>query len=296
MKLSPHNLRFFAEFLRRESGIVVSEDKEYLIASRLGPLAKRAGKKSVDDLLSDLRTRSTSALRTEVIEAMTTNETTFFRDLHPFNALQEQLLPDILEANRAERELSIWSAAASTGQEAYTVSILLRESFPELQDWKVRIVASDISEDVLDRARDGRYQQHEVNRGLPTPLLRKYFERSGDDWVVHDTVRKSVEFLRINLIAPFPRSLPAFDIVLLRNVLIYFDTDTKRDILRRVRRVMKPHAVVMLGAAETTIGIDSALERVELDHTSVYRIQSKASESRYDLRNRAVQTPDQSVL
>jgi len=210
-------------------------------------------------------------LHRKAVEAMTTNETSFFRDFHPFEALKKFVLPDLLALRSAERTLNIWCAASSSGQEPYSLGMLIRENFPQLLSWKLRILATDLSTEVLARAREGRYSQLEVNRGLPANLLVKYFQKQGCDWYLRDEIRRMVDFQIVNLSNAWP-ALPPVDIVMIRNVLIYFGIETKKEILAKVRRVLKPDGYLFLGGAETTFSIDESFERVQFERATCYRI------------------------
>jgi chemotaxis protein methyltransferase CheR len=206
----------------------------------------------------------------QAVEAMTTNETSFFRDHHPFDALRTQIIPDLINRKAASKQLTIWCAAASTGQEPYSVAMLLREHFPVLTSWKLTFIATDLSTQVLAKARSGRYGQLEVNRGLPAPLLVKYFTKDGTEWVVKEELRNMIDYRELNLIETWP-ALPVLDLVMIRNVLIYFDVPTKKKILGNIRQRMAPHGYLMLGGAETTLGIDEQFERVQIDKGVAYR-------------------------
>jgi chemotaxis protein methyltransferase CheR len=266
--MSPKSAEFIRQLVHGKSAIVLDESKEYLIESRLDPLARARRISSIDSLVHRVRNGSVD-LQTELIEAITTNETTFFRDLSPFDALRNQVLPQLLAARAPTRSLTIWSAACSTGQEPYSLAMLLHEHFPVQARWPIRIVATDLSRPTLERARAGRYRQIEVNRGLPASLLVKYFKREGSDWVVAPDLRAMVDFRQLNLIEPWPPGLRP-DLVLMRNVLIYFDVPTKKTILERVRRVMARDGALFLGTAETTISIDEGWERVPFAKSSFY--------------------------
>lgn len=262
---------FIREVLQRRSAIVLEPHKDYLVEARLVPLAKREGLGSLAALVAKLRHEGDSSpLLRRVVDAMTTNETLFFRDLHPFEALRTRLLPELL-ARRTTRELRIWSAACSSGQEPYTIAMLLRESFPQLATWNVEILATDLSPTMIARARDGIYSRIEVNRGLPLPLLAKYFTAHGADYRISDDLRRMVTFREQNLATPWPAMGP-FDLVFLRNVLIYFDVDTKRSILSRTLGLLRPDGYLLLGAAETTLNLEERFERVPLDRAGCYRI------------------------
>lgn len=269
MTVSEADFHFVRHLVRDQSAITLGHDKEYLVQARLGPLAQREGLSSVGELVARLRSGA-PALRDEVVEAITTNETSFFRDARPFDALRDVIIPDLLR--RGDRGMRIWSAAASTGQEAYSLAILLLEHFARASD--AAILGSDLSREVLERARRGRYTQLEVNRGLPARLLVKYFVRHGLEWQLHERVRRMVTFRQLNLARPLT-GVPTMDIVLLRNVLIYFDTATKAAVLREVARVLRPGGYLVLGSAETTYGLDPQWEREEIGRTVVYRRAAK---------------------
>ena len=202
-----------------------------------------------------------------------TTETSFFRDQHPFEALRKVVLADLIGRRRDGCRLHIWCAASSTGQEPYSLALLLREHFPELDGWKVFLLASDLSQAVLARAREGRYKQIEVNRGLPAALLVKYFEQHGTDWQLKPAIRAMVDFQEINLAQPWP-ALPRMDLVLLRNVMIYFDVATKKTILGRLARLLRPDGYLLLGGAETTFNLDDSFRRVEPLKSGFYQLVS----------------------
>jgi chemotaxis protein methyltransferase CheR len=275
MTARPSELNYLRTLVRDRSAIVIEPNKDYLIESRLTPLAREAGFDSISGLIGGLRaprTASTLALEKRVIEAMTTNETLFFRDVHPFRALQSFVIPQ-LKRQRPRRGLTIWSAACSTGQEPYSIAMLLDDRFPELDSWAVRIVATDLADGILDYARRGRYRQLEVNRGLPAPMLLEYFDREGGEFCIKERLRQRVSFQTLNLIERWP-ALPSMDIVFMRNVLIYFDVDTKRAILKKVRQVMAPDGFLFLGTAETTLNIDESFERVQEERAVFYRLKA----------------------
>jgi chemotaxis protein methyltransferase CheR len=261
---------FIRNLVRTKSAIVLESGKEYLVQARLLPVARKQGLDDISALVDKLK-RGDAALTTEVVEAMTTNETSFFRDVHPFEALREDVIPELAAKRATQRRLNIWSAAASTGQEAYTIAMTLREHCPQLAGWTVSILGTDLSTEVLAKASEGRYAQIEVNRGLPAPMLVKYFDRAGPAWKVKPDLRKMVEFKQMNLIGPWP-TLPKMDVVFLRNVLIYFDVDTKRQILDRVRKVMAPDGYLFLGGAETTLQFEGMFERVARARGNCYRV------------------------
>lgn len=269
--LTPDAISFVCTMVRERSAIELEASKSYLIEARLLPLAKQNGFASTNDFIQGVRVKRQPDLERKLVEAMTTNETSFYRDTHPFTALRTTIIPEMCKQREAKRSLSIWSAACSTGQELYSVAMLIREHFPNLNTWNVQLVGTDLSEEVLSRARAGKFSQIEVNRGLPAPLLLKYFDRDGMTWQIKPEIRSNASFTKLNLIERWP-TLPQMDIVFLRNVLIYFSPDTKREILRKVRQVMSPHAILFLGAAETTMGLDTSFERVEVSQSVFYRL------------------------
>jgi chemotaxis protein methyltransferase CheR len=267
--IGPQAFSFVRELVRAESAIVLETGKEYLVESRLLPLARAAGHSDVDAYVADLSTRRTPAALKQVVEALTTNETSWFRDGDPFTTLRQTVLPTLAKA-RSDRSIRIWAAACSSGQEPYSLVMTALDT-PELAGWKVDVLATDLSDEMLDRARKGEYSQLEVNRGLPATTMVRHFERAGPHWRISRSIRDLVEFRQLNLVRPFP-PMGRFDVVFLRNVLIYFDLPTKRDVLQRVRQVMAPDGHLFLGAAEMTLGVDDAWERVPAGRSSVYRI------------------------
>lgn len=257
--------------LREHSAIVLDADKRYLVECRLAPLLRERNLNSLGDLLARLRTAEASELRRQIVEAMVTSETSFFRDHHPFEALRKVVLPDLINRRRSERRLDIWCAASAHGQEPYSLALLIREHFPELAGWKIGLLASDISREVLARAREGCYNQIEVNRGLPAALLVKYFQQHGAAWQLVPAVRNAVDFREINLARPWP-SLQRMDLILMRNVMIYFDVETKKSILGRVARLLQPDGYLLLGGAETTINLDDSFGRIESLRSGFYQL------------------------
>jgi chemotaxis protein methyltransferase CheR len=274
MPLSVQDIDYVRSLVRQRSGLVLESEKAYLVEARLLALARRESSCSVEDLMTDLRTGRPNGLQQKVVEAMTTNETFFFRDVYPFEHLRQTLLPDLLRRRAGERCLNIWCAACASGQEPYSIAMLLRESFPVLNDWKVRLIASDLSTEMLERTRRGRYSQMEVNRGLPARLLVKYFEKQGAEWQIKEDLRRQLEVYPINLIGYWP-PLPPLDVVFLRNVLIYVDVSTKKEILGNVRRVLRNDGQLFLGGAETTFNLDDGFERVGPDRSGCYQLRSR---------------------
>lgn len=269
--LAPADFTFICDLVRQRSAIVLESGKEYLVVSRLTSVAQQNGFSNLGDLVTRLRSQPMGPLPQKVVEAITTNETSFFRDLYPFDVLKKEIVPEILQKRAAEKRLTIWCGAASTGQEPYTIALVLKENFPQLDSWSVKIIATDINNEVLEQARSGVYSQIEVNRGLPAPMLIRHFEKIGSEWRIKEPLRKMVEFRPVNLISYWP-AMPPVDIVFLRNVLIYFDQPTKREILGKIRKVMRPDGYLFLGGAETTINLDESFERTQFDRASCYKI------------------------
>ncbi|GIH81470.1 CheR family methyltransferase [Planobispora longispora] len=266
MALTQQEFAFVSGLVRREAAIVLEPGKEYLVEARLLPLARRTGTVSVSEFVA--RAQRERALADQIVDALTTNETSWLRDREPFSAFTDVVLPDLMERRSPTQKLRVWSAACSSGQEPYGLAMLLEENLRNSMQYE--IMATDISTEMLERAKTGRYSQLEVNRGLPVPMLVKYFQRAGTEWQASDSLRRNVSFQKVNLAAPLPPVQP-FDVVFLRNVLIYFDLETKRSVLRRIRSLMRPDGWLFLGAAETTIGIDDGYERVVAGRASAYR-------------------------
>lgn len=267
---------FISQFINKESAIVLEKGKEYLVESRLGPLAKERGYAGgIQELVRVLKTGDLT-LKQKVIEALTTNETSFFRDLDPFDMLRDELIPEMLEKRKSTRELTIWCAAVSTGQEIYSINMILLERFPELRDWKVRLVGTDINNQVLARAGEGAYSQVEINRGLPATLLVKYFEKDGMSWKIKPQLKQNIELRKLNLLDSF-LGMPKCDIVFIRNVLIYFDPDVKRQILGKIKSIMRPDGYLFLGAAETTLNLDDSFQRRSFRRGGCYILKDSLS-------------------
>lgn len=255
--MTPAEYQYIAGFLKVRSGIVLSADKQYLVESRLNPIARRAGMKSLPELIESIRRNENSSLANDVIEAMTTNESFFFRDKTPFDNLSNSILPN-LQKTRGGQKLRIWCAAASTGQEPYSIAMSIKEKGISFKN-PVEIIGTDLSNEVLQKAQAGIYSQFEVQRGLAINLLMKYFKQKGDMWQIDSSLRSMVQYKQLNLLNNFG-SLGKFDIIFCRNVLIYFDTETKRDILNRISSILAPDGYLLLGAAETVVGITDAFK------------------------------------
>jgi chemotaxis protein methyltransferase CheR len=269
--MNPADFDYICKLLHQRSAIALEAGKEYLVESRLNPVAKREGLGSLEALVTKLRAEPFNGLHRKVVEAMTTNETSFFRDLHPFEALKQSIIPELIQQRAAERALNIWCGASSSGQEPYSLAMLVREYFPALATWNLRFIASDLSDEMLARARAGRYTQLEVNRGLPATLLVKYFQKQGLEWQIQEELRRMIEFRNINLAEAWP-PLPPLDLMMLRNVMIYFDVDTKKAILGKIRRLLKPDGYLFLGGAETTLNLDDSFVRVQRGIAGCYRL------------------------
>ena len=260
---------YISDMVRTRSAIVLEPGKEYLVEARLAPLVRELGLESIGALVTKLRL-GTGGLADRVTEAMTTNETSFFRDVAPFQALRTSVLPSLVEARKVQRSLRIWCAASSSGQEPYSIAMTIEDAFPQLRDWNLQIIATDLSPAMVERGRSGVYKALEVNRGLPAPMLIKYFTKVGVDYELKAEIRSMVDFSELNLIGAWP-AFPTFDIVFLRNVLIYFDVETKRTIFGRVKRLLAPDGFLFLGAAETTMNIDDGFERLPIERAGCYR-------------------------
>ena len=252
---------FLAGMLKDRSGLMLTPDKVYLLESRLTPLARKRGLDTLDALVQQLRGRPDQALIRDVTEAMTTNESFFFRDNTPFDLFKNHVMPAMEKARGTQRKLRIWCAAASTGQEPYSLAILLREQWHKWKDWRIEIVGTDICTQVLEKAKAGNYSQFEVQRGLPIQLLIKYFTQEGDVWKLNDDIRNMVTYRPYNLLDNFA-GLGSFDVIYCRNVLIYFDQPTKSTVLDRMAKVLAKDGTLFLGAAETVLGITDAFRPV----------------------------------
>ncbi len=273
MPISVADFDYIRKLVYDRTGVFLSEDKTYLVESRLGMLARETGANSVSGLVAELKQTKQQRLNPlyeSIIEAMMTNETFFFRDVNPFEVLKISVIPELLKQQQGQGTLNIWCGACSSGQEPYSIAMLLREYFPKL-DGQVQIIASDISTGMLKRAKSGRYQQHEVVRGLPTAFLHKYFHNYGKEWQIKAEIQKAIAFRQINLTQPLI-SLPQMDIIFMRNVLIYFDIQTKKSILAKVREVLRPNGYLFLGGGETTVNLDSAFEPVQFEKGVCYRL------------------------
>jgi chemotaxis protein methyltransferase CheR len=256
--VTPLDYEFLRKLLKERSGLDLSADKQYLVESRLIPLARKAGLPGLPELVQKLK-NGADALTSDVVEAMTTNETFFFRDKVPFDHLKATVMPELLQARAARRSLRIWCAASSTGQEPYSIAMCLKELGAALTGWRVEIIATDLSQGVLEKSRAGLFSQFEVQRGLPIQLLVRHFVQTGELWQLNADIRAMVQFRQLNLLQDFSH-LGVFDIIFCRNVLIYFDQETKTNVFGRLSRMIESDGFLMLGAAETVVGLTEAFK------------------------------------
>lgn len=265
------DFEWVSQLLLQHAAIVLERRKMYLVEARLPPVARRHAFDSVDELIVAARTGRRMDLRLDIVDALTTNETSFFRDRTTWAVLRESVLPELVELRRRSRTLRVWSAACSTGQEPYTVAMILAEDFPELADWTVDLLATDVSRSVLQRAREGVFGAYELDRGLPPVLRRRYFSdlRDGRSQI-SPSLRQRVRWQHLNLAGPWPR-LPTFDLMFVRNVLIYFDAPTKQAILARAERHLARDGVLFLGSGETTYNLDLGLRRYQRKQAWFYQ-------------------------
>lgn len=276
MSIAANDFAFVRDLVLERSAIVLEPGKEYLVESRLMPLARKVGEPDVAALVARLRRTRETQLQAEVVDALTTNETSWFRDRHPYDALASHVLPEMMEKRRSEQRLSIWSAACSSGQEPYSIAMTLADHAPALASWSTKILATDLSSEMLERAQSGHYSQLEVNRGLPASHLVRHFERDGTGWRVRKQLRDMVTFHPHNLIGSPPPYAP-FDIIFMRNVLIYFSVETRREILASVRRLLRPDGYFVLGSSETTLNLDGAFYRTPLGQATFYKVERRES-------------------
>jgi chemotaxis protein methyltransferase CheR len=256
--VTPSDYEYLRKLLKERSGLDLSVDKQYLVESRLVPLARRSSLPGIPELVQKMK-GGADALTAEVVEAMTTNETFFFRDKIPFDHMKEAVIPALVQARAARRSLRIWCAASSTGQEPYSIAMCLKESGSALSGWRTEIIATDLSQAVLEKSKAGIFSQFEVQRGLPIQLLVKYFTQTGELWQLNSEIRAMVQHRQLNLLQDFSH-LGTFDVIFCRNVLIYFDQETKAKIFDRLSRMLEPDGVLALGAAESVVGITSTFK------------------------------------
>ncbi len=258
--MSPEDFDFIAQLLKKRSGLIVTRDKLYLLESRILPVARNRGIKSMEELVSTIRRRPDEILLRDITEAMTINESFFFRDTHPFEQFRQATLPALLKSRATQKHFRIWCAACSTGQEPYSLAMILKEEAHKLAGWRVDILATDLSREVLDRAREGIYNQFEVKRGLPPSMLNKYFKPVGDNWQISPDIRAMVTYQEFNLLNSMI-GLGKFDVVFCRNVLIYFDQETKGMVLNNIARLLPQDGFLYLGGTETILGVTQAFKQ-----------------------------------
>ena len=275
--MTPADFEYLASILKDRSGLSIGPDKTYLLESRLTPVARKNNLDDLDALVAEVRRSKKEAMLCEITEAMTTNESFFFRDATPFEIFEKAILPDLLEARASRKSLRIWSAACSTGQEAYSLSMILREMAPQLAGWRIEIVGTDISNEVLEKAKVGIYAQFEVQRGLPIQLLMKYFTQVNELWQIDASIRAMVTYKEFNLLKDL-KALGSFDIIFCRNVLIYFDQPTKTKVLDAMSNILASDGCLFMGAAETVLGISDDFKPVP-GHRGVYNTAQKADKS-----------------
>lgn len=271
MTMDSQTFEFLSDLVRSKSAIVLDKGKAYLLESRLTPLALECGFSTLATMVEEIKRSTSQSLVKKVVEAMTTNETSFFRDLHPFNALKTHVLQDLMDRRTQERKLNIWSNACSSGQEIYSIAMLIKENFPDLMGWKLKLIGTDLSTKILERAKAGSFNQTEINRGLPMQLLLKYFTKVENHWIICDDIRNRIETKILNLIEPFPAAMPKMDIVFLRNVLIYFDPAIKTEILRKVHASLAKDGYLFMGNAETTMNLKVPFEKQTIGNAVCYR-------------------------
>ncbi|KWV48978.1 chemotaxis protein CheR [Bradyrhizobium macuxiense] len=266
--MTPPDYEYLRKLLKDHSGLDLSTDKQYLIESRLLPLARKCGLSGIPDLVMKMKGGSSLHI-VQVVEAMTTNETFFFRDKIPFDHFRDIIMPELVKARAARRSIRIWCAAGSTGQEPYSLAMCLKEMGATLAGWRVEIIATDLSQEVLEKSKAGIYSQFEVQRGLPIQMLIKYFKQSGEFWQINPELRSMVQHRQLNLLHDFSL-LGAFDVIFCRNVLIYFDQDTKINVFNRLARSMDADGFLVLGAAETVVGLTDSFKPVA-ERRGLYR-------------------------
>ena len=268
--MNVNDFEFIAQMLYQRSGLVITQEKAYLLESRLNPVARKWDLDGFDALIAAVKNKKDERLLVDVTEAMTTNESFFFRDNRPFDQFKEIVLPHLLEARAARKQIRIWSAACSSGQEPYTLAMILKEEAAKLAGWNLEIIATDLSTEILDKAKAGLYSQFEVQRGLPISYLMKYFSQQGEKWQISDEIRSMVSYRPFNLLEN-PSQLGTFDVVFCRNVLIYFDQATKGQVLSRIAQIMPADGFLYLGGAETVLGISDSFE-VLPGQRGIYRL------------------------
>lgn len=271
--MNKSDFEFLRDLIKRESGIALYEEKIYLIKARLEPVLKKANIQSIQELVTQLRWQPKKELLESVVDVMTTNETFFYRDVTPFDTLRIDVLPELINKRASKKSIDIWCAACSSGQEPYSIAMLIREHFPVLNDWKVNIHATDISNEMLEKAKKGYYSQFEINRGLPKNLL-KYFDEDSRGWTIKKDIKKMINFQPGNLVGRWPAIISSLDVIFMRNVLFYFEHDVKKQILTQAQQVLKRDGYLFLGQSETVSQLDTNFELCQFSTTSCFQLQA----------------------
>ena len=262
------NYKFIQKFALNQAGIALDDDKKYFVETRLYPIIKAEGYRNIDDLVIQMKLPNSGRLHDKIIDALTTNETLFFRDYHYFDGLRKSFIPHLMECRKHSKQMRVWSCACSSGQEPYSFAILLREYFPELCNWNVDITGTDLSSSILNKAKDAVYSQMEVNRGLPINLLVKYFTQTADGWELNPQVRKMVDFKRMNIIKD-SITFNNIDVIFIRNVLYYFTEEQKDKVLERLHSVLSPEGILLLGGTETMPNMEKLFQK-NMDGRFIY--------------------------
>lgn len=280
-RINQTEYRFIRDLLLHDAGIELEDGSEDFVAGRLSTVVRETGASSLSEFMARVYGDPRGALRQRIVEACVTHETMFFRDQHPFDALRQTILPAVMDARRSTRTINIWSACCSSGQEPYSLAMLMAEDFPELDGWNVRILATDISRAVLQKARAGTYNSFEMNRGLSAEMRTRYFRPAGTAWQVKDELRRRIEFRELNLVEPWA-NLPSFDIVFMRNVLIYIEARARKDILRRVRETLKTDGYLFLGGTEPALDMVDTFEAEKVGRAIAHRPRAQIGRRAYD--------------
>lgn len=271
----PNEFNALRDMLKKTSGLVLTDDKQYLIESRLAPVAKKLKFPTMEALVSEWRRTQDKTIQNHIVEAMTINESFFFRDKTPFDNFENVILPSLQESKKTQKHIRIWSAAASTGQEAYSLAMIMKEHAADLDGWRIEIIGTDLSSEALEKAKSGLYSQFEVQRGMPVKYLVKNFKQVGSMWQIDSNMRSKVQFRQFNLMNSFS-ILGRFDVIFCRNVLIYFDKDTKKDILQRMEKQTTSECFLTLGASETLVGLNEGFKPVA-GTRSLYKINTQTN-------------------
>ncbi len=271
LSISTEDFQVVQNFLLENSGNSLAAGQEYLVEGRLQPLVSSEKVDDLHELIVELKRSPKGDLAKKVIEAMTTNETSFFRDKHPFETLKTAIIPELFKSPQPDKQIQIWSAASSSGQEPYSLAMLLEDSFSWADDWQIKIVATDISEEMLEKCRSGLYSQFEITRGLPPQYLPRFFQRAESKWQIKPEVRERIDFRYLNLCENWV-GLQQMDIIFMRNVLIYFEDETKTAILQKILQVLKPGGYLFLGSGETPIGLENRFQSTDFSTSACFKL------------------------